>query len=91
VTLEAKAHLKRLFFEPVHSFNRTVTSLAFNLLFDMPFVIEKDMLGEIIDFDPGDRCPAVEVLVFLPDFRVIWYHISMTIEALFHGRDPRKG
>jgi hypothetical protein len=91
VTLDAKAHSKGYFVEPVHGFYLTVTSLALYLLFDVSFVIEKDMLREIIDFDPRDRCPAVEVLVLLLDFRMIGDHISMTEEALFHGRHTRKG
>ena len=90
VTFDAKAHLKGCFFEPVHGFYNEMTSLALNLLLDVPFVIEKDMLREIVDFDPRDRCPTVEVLVLLLDFRMIGDHISMTIEALFHGRDTRK-
>jgi hypothetical protein len=68
-----------------------MTRLALYLLFDVPFVIEKDMLREISNFDPRDRCPAVEVLVLLPDFRMIGDHISMTVEALLHGRHTRKG
>jgi hypothetical protein len=91
VTLDAKAHLKSCFFEPVHGLYRTMTRLALYLLFDVPFVIEKDMLREISNFDPRDRCPAVEVLVLLPDFRMIGDHISMTVEALLHGRHTRKG
>ena len=91
VTFDAKAHLKSCFFEPVHGFYCAVTSLTLDLLFDVPFVIEKDMLREIIDFDPGDRCLTVEVFVLLLDFRMIGDHISMTKEALFHGRDTRKG
>ena len=46
--------MKICFFEPVHGFNDTVTSFALYLLFDVPLMIEKNMLREIIDFDPGD-------------------------------------
>ena len=91
VTPDTKFHFKSCLVEPIHSFHRTVTSFALYLLFDVPFVIEKDMLREIIDFDPGDRCLTVEVFVLLLDFRMIGDHISMTKEALFHGRDTGKG
>ena len=91
VTLETKAHLKRYSFEPVYGFYHTMTNLALYRFFNVPFVIEKNMFREIIDFEPRDRCPAVEVLVFLPDFRVIGDHILMTVEALLHRRNPRKG
>lgn len=90
VTLDAKAHLKSCFFEPVHGFYCAVTSLALDLLFDVPLVIEKDMLREIIDFDPGDRYSVVEILVLFPDFRMIGDNIAMTVETLFHGGDTRK-
>jgi hypothetical protein len=68
-----------------------MTSFALYLLFNVPFVIEKDMLREIIDLDPRDRCPAVEILVYLSDLRMIGDHVSVTVETLFHGRDPGKG
>jgi hypothetical protein len=90
VTLDAKSHLKSYLVEPVHGLYRTMARLALYLLFDVPFVIEKDMLREISDFDPRDRCPAIEVLVLLLDFRMIGDHIPMTVEALFYGRHTRK-
>ena len=90
VTLDTKAHLKRNSFEPVLGFYHTMTGLALYRRFNVPFVIEKNMFRQIIDFDPRDRCPIVEVFVLLPDFRMIGDHISMTIEALFHRRDTRK-
>ena len=90
VALEAKAHFKSYFFESVHGFYITVTSLAPYLLFDVSFMIEKDMLREIIDFDPRNRCSIVEVFVLLLDFRMVGDHISMTEKAFFHGRHTGK-
>jgi hypothetical protein len=90
VTLNAEAHLENVSWKPVHGLHSSVTFLAIDLFSDVPFMIEKDKLRDIIDFDPRRRCPAVIVAVLFSDFRVLWNHVAMTEEALFHGRDSRK-
>jgi hypothetical protein len=91
VALNAETHLESVPWKPVHGLYRPVTFLAVDLFSDVSFMIEKNKLRDIIDFDPGSRCPGVVVSVLLPDFGVLGYHVTMTEEALFHGRDAREG
>jgi hypothetical protein len=91
VTLEAKAHLKRDPPEPVHGLHSPVAFLAVDLFFDVPFMIEKNMLRQIIDFNPRGRCPVIEIFMLFPDFRMIGNDIFMTVKAFLYGWNTGKG
>jgi hypothetical protein len=68
-----------------------MTLFTKDLLLDVPLVVEKDMLRQIIDLDPRCRGLAVEVAVLFLDLRVISNNVLVTVQALLHGRDPREG
>jgi hypothetical protein len=84
----AKPHLEFCVLEPVHGLHLAMTLFAKDFLFDVPFVVEKDMLRQIIHLDPGGRCLGVEIMVLFLDLRVIGNDVFVAVEAFFHSRDP---
>lgn len=84
MTRDTKTHSKIHAFDPVHGFNCPMALGAGNLLFDMPFVVEDHVLGQIIGFSPRRGCPGIEIPVLLFDLGMVGNDIFMAIEALFH-------
>ena len=87
----AEAHLKGHAFDPVHGLHFAVALLTKDLFLDMSPMVEKDMLWEIIHFDPGRWRFGIEIPVLLLDLRVIRDDVLVTIEAFFDWRYPRVG
>jgi hypothetical protein len=88
---DAKPHLEFRVLEPVHGLHLAVTLFAKDFLFDVSFVVEKDMLRQIVHFDPGGRCLGVEIMVLFLDLRVIGNDVLVAVKTFFHSRDPGKG
>ena len=92
VTVKAKPHLKIDWEEPVEGFDRAVAfgAVEFGPL-DMGDVVEEDKVRNPVNPDPGNRLSAIKMLLFLYDLGVMGNDVLMTVEALFHRRNPRVG
>jgi hypothetical protein len=88
VARDAKAHLELSILQSIHALHFAVTLFAHDLLFDVPFVVEKDVLREIVDLDPRCRRLGIEIVVFLFYLRVIGNDVLVTVQAFFHRRYP---
>ena len=87
VTGNAKAHFELNPLETINRLHLTVTLFANDLFLDVSFVVEKNVLREIIHFDPGRRIPGIEVFMLLLDLRVIGDDVLVTVKAFFYRRD----
>jgi hypothetical protein len=91
VARDAKTHLERDARQTIKGLNLAMTLFAHDLLLDVPFVVEKDVLRQIVDLDPRCRRLGIEIVVFLSYLRVTGDNVLVTIETFFHRRDPREG
>jgi hypothetical protein len=89
VTRDAKPHFELGVLEPIHGLHLSMALLAHDLLLDVPFMVEKDVLRKIIDLHPRRRHLAVEVAMLLFDLRMIGYNVLVTVKAFFHSGYPR--
>jgi hypothetical protein len=87
VTGNAKAHLELNPLEAINRLHLTVTLFAHDLFLDVSFVVEKDMLREIIHFDPGRRRLAIKIPVLLLNFRMADNDVLVTVKAFLNRRD----
>ena len=66
----------------------TVAFLALNASPDVPLVRKIDVIGEIVDFHPGDRFQTVPIFLDLFYFRTIRAYGCMTTDALLDAWHP---
>ena len=90
VTFQAHPHAPLLGRQPLKVLNLSVAFPAGNFTVDMTLVVEQDVLGHIVDLDPGSRGLGVEILVFLLDPGMLFYNIVMAMQTLLHRRNARK-
>jgi hypothetical protein len=90
MAINAKSHLKAVFFEPVHGLHRTVAFLTGDLLLYVPLMVEQYVLRDVEHFLPWSRRFVVEVPVLLLDPRMLGDYVLVTMQTLFHRRDPGK-
>jgi len=91
VTRNAEPHFELNPLETINRLHLTVTLFAHDLFLDVSFVVEKNVLREIIHFDPGRRIPGIEVFMLLLDLRVIGDDVLVTVKAFFYRRYARVG
>jgi hypothetical protein len=91
VARNAKPHFELGVLEPIHGLYLPVTLFAHDLLLDVPLVVEKNVLREIVDLDPRCRRLGIEVPVLLFDLRVIGNNVLVTVKTFFHSGYPRVG
>ena len=90
VAFQAHPHAPFLVRQPLLVFNQPVAFPAGNFAIDVSLMIEQDMLGHIIDLDPGRGSPGVEIFVLLLDPGMFFYNIVMAMQTLFHERNTRE-
>jgi hypothetical protein len=90
VARDAEAHFELRILEAIQGLYLTVTLFAKDLLLDVPFMVEKHVLRQIVHFDPGRRCLGIEIPVLLLDLRVIGDDVFVAVKAFFHRRDSWK-
>jgi hypothetical protein len=56
----------------------------------MPLMVEKNMLRDIVNLDPGRGGFGIEIVVLFFDFGMIGDDVFVTVKAFFHRRDARK-
>jgi hypothetical protein len=89
VTIDTETHLEMNALDPVHGLHRSMTLFAGNILLYVPFVIEDDVFGQIVDLTPRGRGVRVVILVFLPDLGMIGDNVLVTIETFLDRWDSR--
>jgi hypothetical protein len=90
VTIHTEPHFESLCRNPVHGLNLSMALLTLNVLFDVPYVSEKNMFRYIEDFFPRRRCIRIKILMFLFYPWEIGNDVIMTVEAFFNRRYSRK-
>ena len=91
MALNTKSHSKMLSFDAVHLFNLSVAFLTRNSFSDMPLVVEKDVLRNIVGFHPWRRGIGAIVIVNLSDLGVIGNDVFMTVKTFLCRWDPGIG
>ena len=86
VTIHTEPHFESFGRNPIHGFNGTMALLTLNVLFDVPYVSEKNMFRYIEDFFPRRRGLGVKIFMFLLDPRIIGNDVIMTVKAFFNRR-----
>jgi hypothetical protein len=90
VTLDAKFHFKTDSFEPVHSFHIPVAFIAGEFFLDMPLVVEKYVLRNVVDLDPWGRRLGIEIVVLLLNLGMFGDNVLMAVQTFLHWRNPRE-
>ncbi len=62
---------------------------TFDVLFNMPLMIEQNVFGNIEDFFPGGRRPGVKIFMFLLNPGVIGNDVLVTVQAFFNRGNSR--
>ena len=83
MAIDTETHLEMNALDPVHGLYRAMTLFAGNILLYVPFVIEEDMFGQVVDLTPRGRGVRVVIPVFLSDLGVIGNDVLVTIKAFF--------
>ena len=89
MALDAKSHFKSLAQKPVHGLDTAVARPAFNLFFNMPLVVEYDMLWNIKYFFPGYGHARIIIIVLFLDPGMTGDDVIVTVKTFFHRRNPR--
>jgi hypothetical protein len=89
MTDDTKPHFKPFAFQAIHGFDRTMTFLTGDVLFNMALVVEKHVLRQIKYLLPGRGGFRIEIHVLFLNFRMIGDHILMAIQAFFDRGDSR--
>ena len=84
---DAESHLKGRPLEPIHGLNLAVTLFTNDFFLDVSLVVEKNVLREIIHFDPGRRRLAIKIPVLLLNFRMADNDVLVTVKAFLYRRD----
>jgi hypothetical protein len=90
VARDAEAHFELRILEAIHGLHLAVALFAKDLLLDVPFMVEKHVLRQIVHFDPGRGCLGIEIPVLLFDLRVIGDDVLVTVETFFYRGDSWK-
>jgi len=90
VTLDAKFHFKTDALEPVHGFHIPVAFLAGEFFHDMPLVVEKYVLRNVVDLDPWGRRLCIEIVVLLLNLGMFGDNVLMAVQTFLHWRNPRE-
>jgi hypothetical protein len=87
VTGDAESHLKGHPLEPIHGLDLAVALFTNDFFLDVSFVVKKNMLRDVIYFDPWRRHLSIKILMLLLDFRVANNDVLVTVKAFFYRRD----
>ena len=86
MALDAEAHLESLALEPIHLPDLAMARFAGDILQDMALMVEQHVLGQIEHLDPGRGGVGVEIIMLLPDLRMVGNDVIVTEKTFFHGR-----
>ena len=89
VTRDTLTHTPNFLRQPVQILHLRVALLAGDFVVDVALVIEQDMLGHIVDLNPGRWRAGVKVFVLLFDPGMVGNNILVTMQAFFHFRYSR--
>ncbi len=88
VAFDTKTHLKTPALESIHGLNRTMAFLTFNLLFNVPLMVEKYMFRHKEHFLPRNGLLSLQKRVLLLNPGMIGNDVSMTKKAFFDRWNP---
>ena len=90
VTIHTEPHFESFGRNPIHGFNGTMALLTLDVLFDVPYVSEKNMFRYVEDFFPWRRRIRIKILMFLLYPWEIGNDVIMTVETFFNRWYSRK-
>ena len=88
MAIDAETHFKIHRKQAIEFLHLTMALDTIHLASNMRLVIEFDMIRNIKDSNPGDRCLRVKMPPLLHDLGVLSNNISMAEKALLDGRNP---
>lgn len=89
MTIDTKPHFESFGLNPIHILDFSVAFYALDIFFDVPLVVEQNMLRNVEDLFPRRRGLGVEIFVLLLNPRMIGNDVVMTVETFFNRRQPR--
>ena len=76
--------------QPMKVFYLSMAFPAGNFTVDMALMVEQNVFGHIVYFNPGGGSLGVEVFMLLLDPGMFFDNVIVAVQTLFHRRNARK-
>ncbi len=89
MTGNTKSHLKLFLLQSIHCLNSAVAFFTFKIPFNVPLVVEENVLRHVVHLSPRRGGTGIEIIMFFQNLRMLGNNVRMTVQALFNRRYPR--